>query len=128
MGGHMGSNESRGSGKTSIGRADWAVADAVVLCPDADAPAKSLEESVSTLAAQTKKIEQLEQALLTRDMIGQAKGILMERHRITAEQAFAVLVRTSQDSNTKLINVVGRLVHTGAIDSGPPVPRREPPR
>ena len=32
--------------------------------------------------------EQLQQALLSRDVIGQAKGIIMERERVTADQAF----------------------------------------
>lgn len=44
-------------------------------------------------------------ALSARDVIGQAKGILMERHKLTADQAFAVLARASQRSNTKLVDV-----------------------
>jgi GAF domain-containing protein len=51
-------------------------------------------------------------AMTARDDIGQAKGILMERHRLTADQAFAVLVRTSQDTNTKLVDVVRVLLQT----------------
>jgi len=38
-----------------------------------------------------------------RDVIGQAKGILMERHKLTADQAFGVLVRVSQEMNRKLV-------------------------
>ncbi len=52
-------------------------------------------------------------ALSARDVIGQAKGILMERHKLTADQAFTVLARTSQDSNTKLIDVARVLTETG---------------
>ena len=37
------------------------------------------------------KVENLERALLTRSMIGQAMGVLMERHKITAEEAFRIL-------------------------------------
>ncbi|MGW4487394.1 GAF and ANTAR domain-containing protein [Amycolatopsis sp. NPDC004368] len=48
------------------------------------------------------------QAIDTRDVIGQAKGILMNRQNITAEEAFAVLRRTSQDLNVKLVE----LAHT----------------
>jgi AmiR/NasT family two-component response regulator len=44
-------------------------------------------------------------ALATRDVIGQAKGILMERKNLTDAQAFAVLVRTSQETNMKLVDV-----------------------
>jgi AmiR/NasT family two-component response regulator len=36
----------------------------------------------------------------SRDVIGQAKGILMERHRITPAAAFAVLVQASQTTRT----------------------------
>ncbi|MGH3876982.1 MAG: GAF and ANTAR domain-containing protein [Actinophytocola sp.] len=48
------------------------------------------------------KAEQLHQALDSRDAIGQAKGVLMARRGITAEQAFALLRRTSQELNIKL--------------------------
>jgi len=45
---------------------------------------------------------QLREALTSRDVIGQAKGILMERRGISAEQAFDILRRSSQDLNVKL--------------------------
>ena len=45
---------------------------------------------------------QLRNALDTRDVIGQAKGILMRSRGITAEEAFDLLRRTSQDLNVKL--------------------------
>lgn len=48
---------------------------------------------------------QLREALRSRDVIGQAKGILMERRGITAQEAFAVLRRTSQDLNVKLAQI-----------------------
>lgn len=57
--------------------------------------------------------EQLVQAIATRDLIGQAKGILMERHKITAEQAFTLLIRTSQLTNTKLRDIAEKLTTTG---------------
>lgn len=50
-------------------------------------------------------IAQLHHALETRDVIGQAKGVLMERFGIDAEQAFAMLVRSSQQTNMKLVAV-----------------------
>ena len=55
----------------------------------------------------------------TRQLIGRAEGILMERHRVTAEQAFAMLVRVSQQRNVKLREVAERLVHTGHLDKSP---------
>jgi GAF domain-containing protein len=53
-----------------------------------------------------------------RDLIGQAKGILMERHRLTADQAFAVLARVSQEKNRKLVDIAGELTDTGAMPGG----------
>jgi GAF domain-containing protein len=54
-------------------------------------------------------------ALSGRDVIGQAKGILMERFRMTADAAFAVLARASQETNTKLRDVAGELCRTGSL-------------
>ncbi|MDD7965350.1 GAF and ANTAR domain-containing protein [Actinomycetospora lemnae] len=44
-------------------------------------------------------------ALDSRDTIGQAKGILMERFALDGEEAFALLVSSSQDTNMKLADV-----------------------
>lgn len=55
----------------------------------------------------------LRAALTTREVIGQAQGILMERERITAEQSFNVLRRASQHLNLKLREVAQTLVDTG---------------
>ena len=59
--------------------------------------------------------EHLNKAIAARDLIGQAKGILMERHKITADQAFSVLARASQQTNTKLVDVARSLTDTGDI-------------
>jgi len=55
---------------------------------------------------------QLLQALLSRDLIGQAKGILMERYKITGEKAFLFLARLSQDTNTKLHDIAEKIIDT----------------
>lgn len=52
-------------------------------------------------------------ALQERDIIGQAKGILMERYKVDAIGAFAVLVRFSQNSNRKLRDVARSITETG---------------
>jgi putative methionine-R-sulfoxide reductase with GAF domain len=64
---------------------------------------------------------QMQEALGNRDIIGQAKGILMERHGLTADAAFGVLSRVSQAENLKLAEIARRLVETGALPgpSGP---------
>lgn len=51
----------------------------------------------------------LRQAIESRDVIGQAKGILMNRQGVTADQAFELLRRTSQDLNVKLVDVARTL-------------------
>ena len=57
----------------------------------------------------------LARALTTRDVIGQAKGILMERHKITAEQAFLLLSHASSVTNTKLGLVAEHVADTGEL-------------
>ncbi|MFE6197307.1 GAF and ANTAR domain-containing protein [Streptomyces sp. NPDC057838] len=56
--------------------------------------------------------EQLTEAMQTRDLIGQATGILMERQGIDAAAAFESLVRASQRENVKLRELARRLVST----------------
>jgi hypothetical protein len=60
----------------------------------------------------------LQQALSSRDVIGQAKGILMERLKVTPEDAFDLLRRSSQQLNIKLREVAQGLAATGAIGPG----------
>src|SRR3954468_16884965 len=55
----------------------------------------------------------LHRSLSTRDIIGQAKGILMERERLSAGQAFDRLRRASQGLNVKLTDVARNLTETG---------------
>ena len=55
-------------------------------------------------------------AVEARNRVGQAQGILMARYRITAEQAFAVLLRRSQDTNTKLRQLADDVILTGHLD------------
>ena len=47
----------------------------------------------------------LQRAVDSRDLIGQAKGILMERFSLDDEAAFQMLVKSSQDTNMKLTDV-----------------------
>jgi GAF domain-containing protein len=52
-------------------------------------------------------------ALGSRETIGEALGILMEREHITSEEAFAILRRASQHLNIKLREVARNLIVTG---------------
>ncbi|MCU1587838.1 MAG: hypothetical protein JWN31_1331 [Frankiales bacterium] len=60
--------------------------------------------------AQARVAEQLQEAMASRAVIEQAKGILMGQLRCGAEEAFAALVKQSQDSNVKLRDVAEQLV------------------
>lgn len=70
-------------------------------------------------AGAQKQQQQLARALDARDLIGMAKGILMERYKITPDRAFAVLVRGSQANQRKLRDVAHDVVITGTIDAQP---------
>jgi len=62
----------------------------------------------------TDKVEGLEEALLSRDVIGQAKGILMERLHLTPDLAFEQLRQASQARNIKVRDIAAELAETGA--------------
>jgi transcriptional regulator with GAF, ATPase, and Fis domain len=67
----------------------------------------------SSLAWNTaRRDEQFQRALASRDIIGQAKGMVMERYGVNAVQAFEVLRKLSQDSNVPLIQIATELVAT----------------
>ncbi|WP_247826878.1 GAF and ANTAR domain-containing protein [Arthrobacter antioxidans] len=67
--------------------------------------------------AEAEKTRQLHEAVDSRDVIGQAKGILMERHKITGEQAFIVLSMASQRTHLKLWSVADHLISSGDLPS-----------
>jgi ANTAR domain/GAF domain len=76
--------------------------------------------SAHSIEDEERRIENLHSALSSREIIGQAQGILMERERIAADQAFDVLRRASQYLNIKLREVAQTLVDTGEKpDTGP---------
>lgn len=57
----------------------------------------------------------LHDALVARDVIGQAKGILMATRHIDADAAFALLRATSQDHNIKLRVIAEDVAITGTL-------------
>lgn len=61
----------------------------------------------------------LQVALHSRAVIEQAKGVLMERHRWSADQAFAYLVADSQRRNRKVREIAAELVASVQRDQGP---------
>jgi hypothetical protein len=76
-------------------------------------------DSAEERAIEERRSANLLEAMRTRELIGQAQGILMERERISAEAAFEVLRKASQRMNVKLREVAEALVETGeAPDRG----------
>lgn len=69
------------------------------------ANARGLEEAA-------KRVRELEQGIASRDIIGQAKGILMEREHCTDEEAFNILTRVSQHLNRKLRDVAQDVINS----------------
>ena len=64
---------------------------------------------------------QFQSALASRDIIGQAKGMIMERFDVDAVRAFELLRSLSQDSNTRLALVAEEIVSRGPE----PIPRNK---
>ena len=64
--------------------------------------------------------QQMQRAVNSRDLIGQAKGILMERYKISSHEAFRLLVVASQTTNIKLFEVAEYLTRTGQLASPNP--------
>jgi GAF domain-containing protein len=94
---------------------------------DSDAFSEIAHDSALLLAAQAavavmntrtyhhtrELVANLETALVTRDLIGQAKGIVMVNEKVTAEEAFALLRDASQLRNMKLRDVAAEVADTG---------------
>ena len=84
-----------------------------------DAAAVQLADLYATHAAvalaDAQRTDQLRRAMASRDVIGQAKGVLMERHRITGDEAFEMLKQASRRANRKLVDVAEILAATGEL-------------
>jgi len=65
--------------------------------------------------SEAQRTEQLRVAIANRDLIGQAKGILMERHRITPDEAFSRLAAVSQRTNRRLADIADEVSSTGRL-------------
>lgn len=66
-------------------------------------------------AVNARKVEQLEIALQSSRQIGTAVGILMARHLLTGDEAFARMSRASQQLNRKLREIAEWVERTGAL-------------
>jgi hypothetical protein len=87
--------------------------------PDAfDSDAQAIGAMLATHAAialiAQDRDAQFQSALASRDAIGQAKGMIMERFRVDAVRAFELLTKLSQDTNTRLVDVAAQIVASGS--------------
>jgi GAF domain-containing protein len=73
--------------------------------------------SAQAAARSSEDLGHLRTAMMSRAFIDLAKGILMERHKVTEDAAFTMLAHASQRTNTKLRDVAAELVQTGALRS-----------
>ena len=83
--------------------------------PDAlDEEARAVAELFASRAAaalgHVRRMETLSRAVHSREVIGQAIGLVMERYGLDQERAFDFLTRVSQNSNVKLRDVAADLV------------------
>lgn len=85
--------------------------------PASSAVALERAEQLHLLRAE---VEQLRQAIASRPVIDQARGILMAAHSCTSEEAWTILRKTSQLSNTKLRTVAAAL--TAGTEADGPLP------
>jgi GAF domain-containing protein len=77
--------------------------------------AETFATHVSVVLGSMREEAQLRVAVLSKHLIGQAQGILMERYDLTSGQAFGVLRRYSQTANRKLREVAEQVVDTRGL-------------
>ncbi|MEU6913577.1 ANTAR domain-containing protein [Streptomyces olindensis] len=91
--------------------------------PPAPASSAVAMERAERLHILQEEVEQLRQAIVSRPVIDQARGILMATHGCTSDEAWHILRETSQLSNTKLREVAA--VVTASAESDGPAPPPE---
>ncbi|WP_196073359.1 GAF and ANTAR domain-containing protein [Nakamurella alba] len=82
---------------------------------DTETLARIFAQHAGVAMSGARRVDEVNRALTNRDVIGQAKGILMERFKVTPDVAFAMLVRASSRTNSKLRTVCEQLCLTGVL-------------
>lgn len=85
--------------------------------PEDRAEGEALAAHIAIAVLASQKIDQFETALDSRTTISQATGLLMERYRIDAAAAFAVLTRVSSTQNIKMRDLAADLIRTRELPS-----------
>jgi GAF domain-containing protein len=94
----------------SLGALNLYGAAAYAFPPEAIITGEIFAQHAAVAMADAASEEQLQSAVASRDVIGQAKGILMQRDGLTGLQAFATLTRASQETNIRLVDVARMFV------------------
>ncbi|WP_433169238.1 GAF and ANTAR domain-containing protein [Kribbella sp. CA-247076] len=79
-----------------------------------------LARHAAVAVATAQRREDMSDRVDARKLVGQAMGILMERHDLDSDQAFAVLRRYAEEQGLKLQNVVEQLIATRRVGHQPP--------
>jgi hypothetical protein len=77
---------------------------------DLDAVGELFAHQSAVALAYARQVGHLENAIQTRQLIGQAVGVVMERYRMDDARAFAFLARLSSHENIKMRDVARRLL------------------
>jgi hypothetical protein len=77
-------------------------------------------EASARVAELQAEIAQLKEALVRRQLIGVATGLLAQRFGISPDRAWSLLVRLSQNSHVKVRDIAEALINTHCGLSGPP--------
>lgn len=97
----------------TLGTMNFYSTDAEEIHPDASAIADLFAAHAAVALGHARQQQSLGEALATRQVIGQAVGIIMERYGLPESRAFEFLVRTSSTSNIKLREIARELVRQG---------------
>ncbi|ANW63056.1 histidine kinase [Mycobacterium sp. djl-10] len=82
---------------------------------EAEAIGSVLAAHAAAAIVASRQEEQLQSALSSRDLIGQAKGIIMERYNVDAVRAFEMLRELSQSGNVKLVDIAKQVIDTRGV-------------
>jgi AmiR/NasT family two-component response regulator len=87
-----------------------------------DTNPQQLQDSIEIVLRRFAEFQNLEGAFGRRALIERAKGILMERHSTSEEQAFEMLRTHARSGNRKLIDIAAAVVDGHRLLPGPPKP------
>ena len=97
-------------GRNALAGLRGRVARANVFTHDVEETALTLAAHAAIGLANARRGDELQSALASRDIIGQAKGILMERFNVPVGAAFTMLTKLSQELNIPLYEVARKLI------------------